>query len=304
MNIEKAKGLPLSVILEKMGLTPQKETKEKVCYFSPFRAEKTASFFVYTKTNTWFDFGDKRGGDVIDLVRIYLEGNGVLSDTSSALRWLKNMTAWQRITPVTEDDCYEGICKGSDDTLVFKNAEPVEKQGLIHYGEKRGIAPYVTKKYLEQVTFVNKSTGKKIFALGMKNESKGYDLRNPQFKGCIRQKDVTFIRGKNIPQLTVNVFEGMMDFLTVITQRNGKPLDDDSIILHSLSCMDRGTAYIRNYTYETCNTWFDNDSTGQKATESWEAFCQSESIKHVSMNDAYKPYKDVNAAHMAKLELA
>jgi hypothetical protein len=49
----------------------------------------------------------------------------------------------------------------------------------------------------------------------------------------------------------------------------------------------------------------DNDESGKKATEALEQFARTEEgLKHIPMNDRYAPYKDVNAAHMAKLGLS
>lgn len=49
MNIEQAKAIPISVILDKMNLTPQRTSGDKTLFFSPFRNERTASFWVDTQ---------------------------------------------------------------------------------------------------------------------------------------------------------------------------------------------------------------------------------------------------------------
>lgn len=286
-----------------MGIKPHTTTPRRTRYLSPYRPEKTPSFFVYTGDNRWYDYGDRRGGDVINLVQCYLESQQVGATISDALRWLNNMTAYEPIKAVAVADSYP-TCDGRDETLVFKDAVPLKHTGLIRYGESRGIPPFILKQYLEQISFVNRNSGKILIALGMKNESKGYDVRNPSFKGCIRSKDISFIRGTIPKPPGIHVFEGFMDFLSVITQRNGKPFDDDTLILHSLNCMEKGTAYLRHYGYQHCYTWFDNDEPGQKATAAWDEFCSNEpGLKHIPQNEHYAPYKDVNAAHMAKLEL-
>lgn len=302
MNIEQAKDIPLSIVIEKMGLKPHSSTSLRLRFYSPYRVENTPSFFVYVNDNRWYDYGDSRGGDVVELVRLYLDSQQVGSSVSDALRWLKNMTNYVPIATVKVKDKFP-TCEGRDKTLIFKTAEPLTNNALIRFGESRGIPESVLKKYLLQVSFLNKNTNRTLIALGMKNESKGFDVRNPSFKGCIRSKDISFIRGGNKPS-GIHVFEGFMDFLSVITERNGKPFEEDTVILHSLNCMRKGTAYIRNYGYETCYSWFDNDEPGRKATKAWDDFCRNEpGLKHIPQNQLYLPYKDVNAAHMAKLEL-
>ena len=53
--------------------------------------------------------------------------------------------------------------------------------------------------------------GKTCYALGFKNDSGGYELRNKNFKGSGSPKDIRFIEnGSN----TLAVFEGFFDFLS------------------------------------------------------------------------------------------
>src|SRR5689334_16740655 len=93
MNIEQAKTIPISVILDKLNRKPQRKKCHKAVFFSVFREERTASLWIDNKTNTWRDFGDTKweGGDGIRLVQGYLDSQEVNCDVSSALRWLRNM---------------------------------------------------------------------------------------------------------------------------------------------------------------------------------------------------------------------
>jgi len=300
MNIEQAKTIPLSVILDKMNRVPTKEKGRDVWYLSPFRNEQGASFKINLHKNTWYDFGIGKGGDIIDLIRGYLEAENENFEVKDALRWARNMTGFiPRIQPVPVEDFKE-----EDSTLVLRKIGPIKRLGLIKYGESRGITSPVLTKYMEEVTIYNRKTDKTFFSLGMENESKGYELRNPFFKGCVRKKDFTFIRGEKPKPPGVHLFEGCMDFLSVATQKEGKPFDDDVIVLHSLNCMDHASAFIRNYGYEFCYTWMDNDEPGQKATSAWQDFCKNEEgLTHVPMNAGYEAYIDVNAHHMSELGL-
>jgi hypothetical protein len=299
MNIEKAKGIPLPVILEKMGLKPQHSTKNKVCYYSPFRNEKTPSFYHFPKTNTWYDFGDAKwkGGDGVTLVRAWLDSTKQDSEVPDALRWLSMMTNTDPlIKTVSHDETPH------DETLVLQFVSSVKNTALIRYAENRGIPFKVVNDYLEEITFFNKKSGKKILALGIENESDGYEVRNPFFKSSLKAKAISIVRGKH-PQTRIHIFEGMMDFLSVVTMRNGKHFDDDVILLHSVTNLNKAAEFLKGNIYTDIYTWMDNDQGGNAATEAWKEFCQNHSLKHFPMNQTYKPYKDVNAFHMAKLEL-
>ena len=60
--------------------------------------------------------------------------------------------------------------------------------------------------------------GRKFFALGFKNQSEGFEIRNPYYKGCIKTKDISIIRHQNGEiQCHVCIFEGFMDFLSYLT---------------------------------------------------------------------------------------
>lgn len=302
MNIEQAKSIPISVILDKMNLSPQRKSGNRVLYFSPFRKEKTASLWVDTKSNLWRDFGDSKweGGDSIHLVRAYLDSESENCQVSDALRWLTNMTGFiPGIKPVIDIDEIS-----TEKTLTLKQLFPVKSGVLIEYGNSRGIPENVLKKYFEEAIVFNTKTQKKFFALSMRNDLKGYELRNPFFKGCIGKKYITFIRGTDAKPSGINIFEGAFDFLSVIVQEEGRPLKNDAIILHSLSNLKKASAYLKNYGYTNCFTWMDNDKPGKEAIKSWEDFCKTEqNLSHFPMNKFYEPYKDVNAAHIAKLEL-
>lgn len=296
MNIEKAKAIPIAEILAKLNLNPAKTNDKESWYFSPFRDEKTPSLHIHHRKNLWFDFGEAMGGDGIKLVQELLKQQGKDDSVSSALSCLRNIAGDIDYTqpPVTEKE---------PPTLTLKSVDPIKNIALIRYLENRGIPLAVAGKYLKEIRFKNDKSGKTIFALGLLNEDEGFELRNSFFKGCIGKKDISFIRGSQIKPSGINIFEGMFDFLTVISQRNGKPLKNDSIILNSLSCLKQVKPYIKDYGYRFGYSWLDNDQAGRKsATELVEMF-KAENIAFCPMNSLYQPYKDVNAAHIAKLEL-
>ena len=70
MNIEKAKQIPIELVLKKMNYTPSKTNGFDVWYLSPLHNEKTASFKVNTKINRWCDHGLQKGGNIIDFIAI------------------------------------------------------------------------------------------------------------------------------------------------------------------------------------------------------------------------------------------
>lgn len=303
MNIGQAKSIPVSYLLEKLGIKPTRKSQRETWYLSPFRNEKTASFHVNEKRNIWFDFGIGQGGDIIDLGRNILAAQKQSHSVSDALQWIHTIAGMPFQTSLVPS--YNFIEDHTEDpVLIVKSVKSLFNKGLLNYLEQRGIPESVGIKSLKEVRIYNTKTQKNIFALGLINESDAYEVRNPFFKGCIGPKDISFIRGINDKPMGIHLFEGFMDYLSAITNQNGKLFADDVIILNSLSCIKMAIPYIQGYGYQKAFTWMDNDSSGQSATLFLENLCSNEQgLEHRPMNDIYKPFKDLNAWHMHKLEL-
>ncbi|WP_080054415.1 toprim domain-containing protein [Spirosoma aerolatum] len=301
MNIDQAKAVAIVEILARLGIHPKRTTTGKVLYLSPVRNEKTPSFWVDTKTNRWHDYGDGRGGDVVDLATAYLQFTREAHTVSDALRWIGNMgVAAYAITPIYRPDEHQH----HDASLVLKSKRSIQHVGLMHYLDKRGIPLSVAHRHLKELRIQNTRTNKYFTALGFPNEDGGFELRNPFFKGCLRPKAISFIRGKVPKPEGIHLFEGFMDYLSAISQLQGSSFADDAIILNSLSCLKQAIPYMQNYGYRIAYSWIDNDEAGMKATNVITEFCQTQiDLRHMPMNKVYAPHKDVNAWHMHKLNL-
>ncbi|WP_406825439.1 toprim domain-containing protein [Pedobacter sp. KACC 23697] len=300
MNIEQAKGIPMSEILNKLNLKPQKNDDKGMWYFSPFRKEKTPSFHISTHHNIWYDFGEAKGGDTITFVRYFLNASNESDTVADALRWLKNMIGTDAVSlPV-----FVGKEMPATPKLELKRVSKVRHLGLRNYLSSRGIALNVADRYLKQLEVLNRTTGKTITSLGLENEEDGYELRNPMFKGCVGPKAISFIRGNKPKPRGINVFEGMFDFLSIISEMNGKHLENDIIILNSTSMLNEAIPYIKNYGYEVLYSWMDNDEAGATAAMHLEEFCSTEEqLLYRPMQSKYASFSDVNAWHMNKLNL-
>lgn len=299
MNIEKAKCIPMSEILDILNYKPHKSDTKDSWYLSPLRNEKTPSFHVNHTKNVWYDFGSGEGGDSIGFVTAYLKATNEADTIADALRWLKNMVGDRHAfpKPVTFSELTPEESK-----LELKSVNNVNFFGLNNYLVSRGISLTVAHKYLKEVRVINKATQKEIIALGLKNEEKGYEIRNSFFKGCVGKKEISFIRGNTPKPKGINIFEGMFDFLTVVTKLNGKPIENDNIILNSTSLIERAYPYIKGYGYQVIYSWMDNDKAGELAEQRIEEICKSEeNLTHRSMRHLYPSYNDVNAFHMRKL---
>lgn len=64
-DIQRAKEYPIFKLAEELTGEQVRMNKIKA------PGERTASLHLYEKTNTWYDFGRCKGGDVIDLIRLF-----------------------------------------------------------------------------------------------------------------------------------------------------------------------------------------------------------------------------------------
>lgn len=302
MDKEHAKTIAIPGILDKLNIQPKRISNNKALYLSPIRNEKTPSFWVYLDSNSWYDYGQSVGGDSIEFARHYLKYCAEAHTMVDALRWLRNMSGDGFTVPALLDEIISNDNKRP--TLVLTVQRPLQHIALVRYLEKRGILLNVANKYIKEVRIINKTTGKSFLALGFKNENDGFELRNPFFKGCIKSKTITFIRGRKPKPDGVHIFEAFMDYVSVITQLNGKGLESDTIVLNSVSCLKNALPYLNNYGYKTAYTWMDNDAAGHKATDTLSAFFKTQDdVRHIKMNSIYAPHKDVNEWHMHTLNL-
>lgn len=288
MDIETARKIPLHEILKKAGFTPAGKTCYGDWYYSPFHSTKTPGVKIDTEQNIWYDINESRGGDAVDFVCSYLQAAKAASTISDALRWLENMFAEIPVPSVCGSE--------GDDVLLLKSIRPLKHIALIKYLEDHGIAKEAACRYLKEIMLLNEATGKEFPATAIRNEEDGYEYRNLYRQGVVGNRAVSFIRGRMTGQGGIHIFEDFMDFLSVITQRRGIPLDNDVILLNSAS-MTEATAYMRHYGYRYAFTWFTNDEAGKKKSLFFDTFFRGENIRHRPMNAYYAPYKTINEAH-------
>ena len=70
-SVEEEKNTDIVDYLSSIGFKPAKVTRNDYWYLSPFRDETTPSFKVNRNMNRWYDFGDGKGGNMIDFGILY-----------------------------------------------------------------------------------------------------------------------------------------------------------------------------------------------------------------------------------------
>lgn len=296
MNIDEAKKLSLPDILSRLGHEPFeiKNGGQEYWYRSPFRHEKEPSFHTSFLGGKWIwnDFADS-GGTVIDFILRHEN----YSKVSDALRFLRNLYG-DNYTPKHHPSLFsfQPPAEPKAKQLEFLGACELKTPAILNYlTRQRKIEESVAKMYLKEVHYLNKSNGKEYFAFGMENRSGGYEIRvaydEYPFKSALIKRDISLIPGFKSRHGIVNIFEGMTDFLSLLTMMKTDSLAGDTIVMHSLSSYKQTEAYIQEQGYNSIHTYLDNNHSGQKATKQFQEDFGSQ-VKNES--GMFMPFEDLN----------
>ena len=284
------KRYPIVEYLERKGIKPVRKTPTYVMYHSPLREETHPSFKVDTEKNLWIDYGEGRGGSIIDLC-MRMEG----------------CTLSEAIHRLGQNASDNGTSSFLND-FVPNNSQPVMAvNGARRLIEISDTLPPHLQDYLTKERCVNleKATpflkcisyevrGRRYQAIGFANLSGGYELRDDKtFKGTIAPKDITPIFTDRTEP--VCIFEGFMDFLSFLSMK--EEITNHCLVMNSVSNVARTIRYLNDRHLTHIRTFLDNDEAGRRAVQDF--------IKagfHVEdMNIHYKDFKDLNEYHVSRV---
>ena len=282
------KRYPIVEYLERKGIKPVRKTPTYAMYRSPLREETHPSFKVDTEKNLWIDYGEGRGGSLIDLC-MRMEG----CTLSEAIRRLGQNAP--------DNGTYNFL-----NDFVPNNSQPVMAvNGARRLIEISDTLPPHFQEYLTKVRCINleKATpflkcityevrGRCYQAIGFANLSGGYELRdNKTFKGTIAPKDITPIFTDRAEP--VCIFEGFMDFLSFLSMK--EEITNHCLVMNSVSNVARTIRYLNDRHLTHIRTFLDNDEAGWRAVQDF-----MKAGFHVEdMNIHYKDFKDLNEYHVS-----
>ena len=286
MNIQQAKEIKLTDYLSALGHQPKRCSKSTSYYLSPLHAETKPSFKVNFSLNQWYDFALGKGGNIIALAQLLYNTDDVgaaLQHIAADMNNPKSTKAKPPIPTQVETD-------KMDKVHIQELSYPV----LMSYLRSRHVDADIGKRYCKEIWYTFK--GKRYFGIAFPNNRDGYELRNPYYKGCLGEKDISLIHSQQVGvQDRCCIFEGFMDFLSYKTlEKRGDNViciqePCDYIVLNSISSLGKCMERLACYTAIHC--YLDNDKAGLLATES----IRERYLKKVC-NEAmrYAEYKDVN----------
>ena len=289
-DLSRIKRYPIVEYLERKGVKPVRRTAAYALYCSPLREETHPSFKVDTEKNLWIDYGEGRGGSIIDLC-MRMEG----------------CTLSEAIHRLGQNASDNGTSSFLND-FVPNNSQPVMAvngaRRLIEISDTlpSHLQDYLTKercinleKAMPFLKCISYEVRSRLYqAIGFANLSGGYELRDDKtFKGTIAPKDITPIFTDRTEP--VCIFEGFMDFLSFLSMK--EEITNHCLVMNSVSNVARTIRYLNDRHLTHIRAFLDNDEAGRRTVQDF--------IKagfHVEdMNIHYKDFKDLNDFHVSRV---
>lgn len=316
MNIEQAKQIPIRVLVEYLGGRYSHNGRAgEVWFFSPFRPEeKTASFKIDEKKNTWHDFGhvsgsspgQGSGGDTINLWCDYHN-----QDRKTIREALKGLAAFSggRVAANPKQPTH-GANSGQISSIKSQDApdrfKMYKKPSRIYFDslkaelDRRGISQAAALPFLKQAYIEDTKTGKQYNGFAFPNDKGGFEIsipnpaRQTNFKTVIGNKAPSIIQAAS--STTYLIFEGFFDFLTWQEMNKGQGVEQHIIVLNSLSFISQAAQLITGRKAFVLNVieFLDNDNAGELARTKFYDLMGEAEINTLSANNIYQGYDDLN----------
>ena len=284
LSCEEAKKIDLVDYLERLGFKPERIRHNDYWYHSPLRDEKTPSFKVNRLLNVWYDHGIGKGGGIIDFGMLYYK-----CSIHEFLRKLSDDFSFHQPSLAAN----KNLDFEKESAVRIVSVAEINDTRLQNYLKERCIPLELANQYCKQIHY--ELNQREFTAIGFQNNSSGFELRSPFFKGSTAPKDVRFI-DKGVKE--ISVFEGFFDFLSllVIAQKEKLPMTN-FLVLNSLSFFERSRQKLEQH--EKINLYFDRDPAGMKHMQDalkWD-------LRYIDKSALYKKHKDLNEYLVLKSEV-
>lgn len=278
MNCKEANQIPIEAFLRSLGIEPKSASGNSLWYLSPLHKENKPSFKVDTKINCWYDHGIGKGGTLVDL--------GTQINKVSIDKFLELFASKANSFSFHQPRIVKKIEKPT-----ITEIKPLQNSKLLSYLSDRCIPIKTAQQYCEEVYFNSKE--KNYFSIGFKNDSDGYEIRNPFFKGCLGKKDITSI---NADPTLISLFEGFIDFLSAIKLMD-KLSKSSIIVLNSINMVEKAKCKLRERNPGfNLEVYFDNDEAGKRGFE----FLKGVFPQAIDQSSYYAGFKDLNEMLVAR----
>ncbi|MBX3255678.1 MAG: toprim domain-containing protein [Chitinophagaceae bacterium] len=285
LTVAEARKIDMVDYLSSLGFPVTKIQGEDHWYFSPFRDERTPSFKINRRSNIWYDHGSGDGGNIIDFGILYhrVDVRGFLELLTRDYR----QNAFSFHPPLKRDNNISPVAgekeNSTESKIIITAARQLGNAGLLHYLNKRAIAPDLASRFCQEVDFTLYK--KQHTAIGFPNGKGGYELRNSYFKGSSSPKTFRFVDNGS---QELQVFEGFFDFLSWFSHFKNDQLTSNFLVLNSLSFFQRAKQTMEQH--NSIGLWLDRGTAGQA--------CTMQALKsnsaYTDKSNLYKDFDDLN----------
>jgi len=239
MNLDELKqNVPISDFLSRLGHQPVKPGRKELSYRAPYRNDTAPSLRVNDSLGLWFDHGSGQGGSILDLAMLIFQTR----DVKDAARHLNELFELQ-VLPSRQSPRAPVRPKPEEQLpnyRILKIGTVGTNRAISSYLEGRGIlSEAIRSRAVKEIYYeLEHDSGerRRYFGAGWFNDSDGVDIRSDYAKICLFKKDILTLPGRVGDR--VNVFEGMMNFLSALKERTVS-LKDHNVILNSLALSGR-----------------------------------------------------------------
>jgi len=271
LSCERARAFPIEKALAKLGHFPTRSNEKEAWFLSPFRSETQASFKVSKKLNRWYDHGVGKGGNVIDLI---CEINKCpVKEALQIIEQDQTSFSFQQQPIFRKEE--------SGPKIAITKIRELTHFALKDYLKSRNIELKTALKYCKEVHYRFK--GKSYFAIGLKNSSGGWELRNRYYKNSSSPKDITHIKNGNTKLI---ITEGMFDLFSILNGNENLELEYDFLVLNSIAFVQKAMKIMDGYT--GIELYLDNDENGKRTTRNlikYSKNCKDRSGLYIGFKD-------------------
>ena len=289
-DLSRIKRYPIVEYLERKGIKPVRKTPTYAMYRSPLREETHPSFKVDTEKNLWIDYGEGRGGSIIDLC-MRMEG----CTLSEAIRRLGQNAPDNGTYNFLNDFVPNNpqpamVVNGARRLIEISDTLPPHLQDYLT--KERCIDLEKAMPFLKCISYEVRN--RLYQAIGFANLSGGYELRDDKtFKGTIAPKDITPIFTDRAEP--VCIFEGFMDFLSFFSMK--EEVTNHYLVMNSVSNVARTIRYLNDRHLTHIRAFLDNDDAGKRATNDF--IRAGFNVEDMSVH--YRNFKDLNEYHVHRV---
>ncbi len=283
MNCKQFNSITLEEVLLSLGHLPTKQNEKEAWYLNPFANESQASFKLDKKLNLWYLFSEGIGGNNTDFMQKYQNAT-----VKEVLEWAakQNFSSFQPQNKIPES----GSNIKPNQNYQITEIKELQNENLINYLQQRGLSSNIFP-LVKEVHFKMGDKNQYLYAIGFENNSGGWELRNPFYKGSLLKKDVSIIHlnqdsDDRFKNKNVVVFEGFMDLLSFVEMK--RFFKGDVLVMNSIALLNKTKEHLKSYS--EIHLFLDNDQAGK--------VCKNEILKSFpkanDCSEIYSEHKDLN----------